>query len=153
MSLKTVLAQFGHWFASLFKSLDTAFQNEEPQLQEAMIDAGNIVQDIKTNLHETPQFVFDLLNSKYTHLSESVLQNGLQQVANGLDTSIKIVASDPVKTLENIMAFIKTLTDNNWPDKLQSAMRLLAAELAPGTPFEKIALFAQFVYLNFIKKH
>jgi len=153
MSLASVLAQFGHWFSSLFKSLDKAWAEEEPQLQSAMIDASGFIQDIKENLDKPAGQVLELLTEKYTHLSPSVIQNGLETVASGLDTSIKIVVSSPVQTLQNIMDFIKPLTGNQWADKLQSAMKLFSAELAPGTPFEKIALFAQYVYTNFIQKH
>lgn len=153
MSLKTVLAQFGHWFASLFESLDKAWEQEEPELQTAMVDASSFVQDIKENLDKPAEQVFELITQKYTGLSENVIQGGLETIASGLDSSIQIVVSSPVQTLQNIMNYISSLTGNQWSDKLQSAMKLFAAELSPGTPFEKITLFAQYVYTNFIQKH
>lgn len=153
MSLKTVLAQFGHWFAALFENLATAYSKEEPEFQAGLITASTFVQDIKLNLDKTPTIVWDILAKANPALSENVIINGLQTVANGLDTSIKIVIGDPVQTLGNIMAFLSTQTGNNWSDKLQSAAKLLAAELLPGTPIEKIGLFIQFVYTNFIQKH
>jgi hypothetical protein len=153
MSLKTVLQQFGHWFVSLFSNLDDAWQKEEPEVQAALVDASKFVQTIKTNVDETPDVVWEILQKDFPNMSENIIINNIQTAANGLDTSIKIVTGDPLQTLANLMAYLKTLTGNNWADKLQSFFKLIAAELAPGTPFEKIALFAQYVYMTFVQPH
>lgn len=153
MSLKTFLQSFGHWFTSLFESLDEAYKKEEPQFQAGMLTAATITQEIKENINEQPVYVWRLIQAVDTSLSENIIINAVQTVAAGIDSSIKIVTGDPVQTLGNIQAFLKTQTGNNRADKLQSTAKLLAAELLPGTPLEKISLFIQFVYTNFIQKH
>jgi hypothetical protein len=143
---------FLHIFTDLFNSVEKAWNKLDPQVQDALIKGSGVINIINTNLQETPDVVFDLIQKKYPDVTKDKLTAALANVTDKLKVAGDIANPDLLTTIKNLQTYFSGFQGKFWEGTASTASQLLSIAIAPDeTPFAKVASFIEFVYRKKIK--
>jgi len=160
MENKTVigklLEKIGDFFEGIFKASKDTYDKVSPEVQEALIKGSEIIKLVNDNLDKAPDFVYELLESKFPEITKEKLQEILAKAADALNVVDDIHDLDMVQTIGNIQYALensKTKDGTVWAAISSTAAKLIAVFLAPkGTKWATIETLMEYVYRTFIKK-
>lgn len=128
------------------------FASEEPGVQDALKQASQAVQVIKTNLSENSVVVSYLLRQINPAWTEDSLNSLLSGAAKALNIEQSIAAPTLAETITNLQAHANELPDslahNTFWTGLFNALGML---VAPGTPWSRLVTFGVYIYNTFVK--
>lgn len=129
------------------------FANTEPQIQDALNNASQLVQTIKTEVNENPVVVAYLLRKIDPNYTDDMLNGMLTKVASALNITTTIVQPTLTDTIAALQAHAAQLTPGTVEHSnfFTSAFNILGTLIAPGTPWSKIVTLGVYIYGNDIQ--
>ncbi len=154
MFLDNFFKAIGHFFEGLFNAAQKTWNKLSPEIQQAMLHGSGIIATINDNVDKAPQFVFDLIQTKFPDLTKEKIEEVLKKGAEGLAIAEGINDTDVLTVIQRLQTYLSGLQGKTWARISQTLSLAIAAVLAPGaTKFATFASLIEFVYQTFIKKH
>lgn len=149
-----LLHKIGDFFTNLFHSAEKLWDKVPPDLQEALMQGSEFVNIINTNLDETPDFIFELLQQKYPNLTKEELHGYLTKALEGTAIAHEVTNQNLEQTIVALQTYLGSLSGTTWAKISGLIAQGYAAAKAPsGTKWAAIASLINFVYHAFIKKN
>ena len=151
--MSNFLSHFLSWLKGIFDSLEKEWHKLEQPVKNALQWASGAVNEITTNLNATPQFLIDLIQSKFPGIDIEKVKAGLTKISADIAGVNTLPADDIETTLKNLQLYFSTLGNDKWEQEASTIAQKLAAFLAPDdTKFATFPTFIEFVYRTLIKK-
>lgn len=151
--LKNLINKFGEWFADLFAQSEVLYNKLTAEETKAANWAYGVIAIINNNIDKVPSEIITIIQEKYPDLSLVLLHGFLDKLVSDM----KFIQGETPVTLADAIALIKTylskIDGDVWKTISQGIGSALAALLSPGTPVQKFAAIAEFVYQLFVKPH
>lgn len=153
MSLKTFFGNIGDFFEGLFNAAKRTWNKLEPAVQNSILHGSGVVEAINRNLDKTPDFIINLIKSKYPSFDLEKLKLGIAEITKGLNIASDIEDPDLETMVANLQVYLKGLSGKTWAIISNSMANIIAVFTAPGgTKVAAIVQLMEFAYQSFVKK-
>lgn len=151
--LGALIGKIGEWFSSLVKGANKVWDNLEPEVQTALVQASGIVDIINKYSAEAPDFILKEIQAAFPKLPLEKVQAIIAEIDKDLNLTKDSVNPDPLVTLKAISDYLASHSGSKWARVSENIATGIALFLAPsGTPWNKIGTIMWWVYQTFIKK-
>lgn len=146
-----IIKKFGEWIGDLFAQSEVLYSKLTAAETKAANWAYGVIAIINANIDKVPSEVIAIIQEKYPDLSLDLLHGFLDK----LIADMKFIQGETPVTLPDAIALLKTylskLDGDVWGQISQGIGSALAVLLSPGTPVQKFAAIAEYVYQLFVK--
>lgn len=148
-----LIKKFGDWFSDLFKHSESLYEKLTEEEKKAANWGYGVIAIVNANIDKLPSEIKEIISEKYPDLSVDVIHGFLDRLLNDLkavDNSIPLSLEDALESLKN---YLGKLDGDIWKTISAGIGSALAVLFSPGTPVQKFASIAEYVYQLFVKPH
>lgn len=137
-----------NWGKREFGIIAKSFESESTELQNTMVAISGVLQLIKLNLSEPAVVISYLVRKQYPQLSEIAILGNLQDGIIGISQAGVIIGDMLPEILTSIAEFTSDCPDTQWNAFWDGMFKAI---VAPLTQWEKICVYAPYVYNVLVK--
>ena len=148
------LQKIGNFFKNLFDAAEEAWDKLSPEVQKALEQGSAVIAVINDNIHDAPDFVFDLIQKRFPDLTEEKLTEALKAAAAEANLIERIVDKDNVvELIQALQFYLSGKKGSFWASASSFLAGVLAIVFAPKeTKFSTISSLITWVYQAIVKK-
>lgn len=150
---QSFLNKFFQWAKFFFLTMDGAYNKLSKSEQELSKQASGLIAIINKNLTANPDFVLEVINSKYPNLNREKIFEILKKagiIFGVIDNTFDGTLEDALIKIQDLLK--NTPSKNIWVIITQTIVVIAVEILSPTTPIQKIMFVIEYVYQKFIKK-
>jgi hypothetical protein len=137
-----------NWGKREFGIIAKSFESETPEVQNTMIAISGMLQIIKLNLKEQPLVIAYLVKKHLPELGELGVLGNLQLGIDGIGLTGVIEGETLSDLLTSLVDGTNHIPDTNWNTFWHGMFTAIAA---PLTQWEKVVIYAPYVYNVLVK--
>ena len=144
-------AKCGVWHPSIEEGVVAAYNLLHEDEKKAITSVSGIISIINTNVRQTPDFIFNLITSKYPAVTKEAVTDLLNHINAEMNIIDGQIPDDFDAALTKLQTWLSGFGGKSWVSIVRAVVEVGATFLKQGLSVQTVSTVLEYIYQMLVK--